>query len=219
MGFMGKLFGMSRPAEADVHSQSHLASGQSRASNLGTAVATPRKDLVAAALRHTLSHNGIPVDWIVAETLASRSRNGSMGVHVRLVVAHWDPRLMLRLVPIESAFIVRLHRLDPVAEQWMMGITWRFAFADESVCPPMPHPGSWTSQPNEGAGQLHPSAAPQSEAGVIEGPVVVESGDKRRELDRLMAQGDAAFQQESTGYEATQAMDIRTEPMPLRREN
>lgn len=215
MGLLRKLFGADggHPPPA---SQSHLTSSVSKVPIGGAHTPGTHKELVAAAVRDTLARNGIPAAWITAETLVAKSRTGVMGVHLRLIVHHWDPRLMVRLVPLQNAVVMRLHRLDPVAETWLTGIAWQFHLADESACPALPHPGSWTAAPHE---QEQAHAAPPSEAGVIEGPVEVARGE-RHDLERLMAEMDEAYRERAQGggaFDATQPMDLKTQPGALRK--
>lgn len=223
MGLLKALFGRGggsasgSPAPSIQHSQVNSALRSSRGSPHSPG---SHKDIIAAALRDTLARTGIPAGWISAETLAAKSRTGVVGVHLRIVVRHWDPRLMLRLVPLQNALLVRVHRIDPVAEQWLLGITWQLSLPDESVCPPLPHPGSWTALAD--AQQAQPASA-QADAGVIEGPVNVsaEADDPRADLERLMAAMDETFRERAEGsaYDATKPMDLKTEPMPLRRDS
>src|SRR5687767_15044801 len=74
-----------------VHSQSQPNSASAGSQH------SVRKDLLKVVLRETLTRNGIPASWIGADLLRSNSpkRGGESGVHVRLLIRHWDPRLMM----------------------------------------------------------------------------------------------------------------------------
>lgn len=104
-----------------------------------------RRELLRLVLRDTLNRTGIPTSWLGADLLAATSRGREPGIHVRLLVKHWDPRLMLHGIAFETAYKKRVMTLDPLAERWLLGISWQFSLADESACPAMPHPGVWTS--------------------------------------------------------------------------
>ena len=52
---------------------------------------------------------------------------------------------MLHGLAFENSFRKRVLTLDPLADHWLLGISWQFSLADASNCPPMPHPGVWTS--------------------------------------------------------------------------
>lgn len=166
-----------------------------------------RRELLRVVLRDAMRRNGIPTEWITAETVTAMSRNREPGVLWRLSIKHWDERLPSHLVAIQNALITRLHTFDPMAQEWLIGIAWQFALPDESVCPPMPHPGSWTSAPRAAEAA---QAAAQNSGDVIAGPVSIESpsGDVKADLERLMSAMDAQYQGNDAGsahgYAATE---------------
>jgi hypothetical protein len=183
-----------------------------------------RRELLRVVLRETLNRQGIPLDWIGAELLTTTSREGARGIHWRLLVKHWDTRILAHGVAIEHALIKRVTTFDPLASTWLNGISWQFALADESACPPLPHPGSWTAPANEAAPPTVPDALPS--AGVIEGPVHIAAAaeatkpesDKdaesaKADLDRLLAIRDADFR-EHAGGEVSRTW-VPTEPAKL----
>lgn len=104
-----------------------------------------RRELLRLVLRDTLNRTGIPTSWIGADLLAATSRGREPGIHIRLLLKHWDPRLMLHGIAFENVFKKRVLTLDPLADRWLLGISWQFSLADDSSCPAMPHPGVWTS--------------------------------------------------------------------------
>ncbi|MFC5498902.1 hypothetical protein ACFPOE_15240 [Caenimonas terrae] len=104
-----------------------------------------RRELLRLVLRDTLNRAGIPGSWVGVDLLAATSRGRDPGIHVRLLLKHWDPRLMLHGIAFENAYRKRVLTLDPLAERWLLGISWQYSLEDDSACPPMPHPGIWTS--------------------------------------------------------------------------
>lgn len=175
--------------------------------------ATARREVLTNALRDTLSRAGIPATWITADMLTAKSRAGESGIHWRLAIRHWDPRLLPHLVALQNALITRVHSFDPVAEQWLMGITWQLALEDESQCPPLPHPASWTAQPRM-TEDTAPADFVESSAGVIAGPVHLNdpAADRLAELDRLLAGTDEAYRARSggpdQGFQATEPASL-----------
>jgi hypothetical protein len=163
--------------------------------------------MLGLALRDTLTHKGIPAAWLSAEMLLFTSRGREPGIHLRLLIKHWDPRLLLHAVALQNALIVRLLALDPLASDWLMGISWQFALPDEGPCPPMPHPGSWTAN----AELDHTAQERRTEASHA-------PGDVKSDLERLFAVRDAELEmnaQRLAGTDATQPMFLKTEPMEL----
>ncbi|MCY7318090.1 MAG: hypothetical protein LH617_05085, partial [Ramlibacter sp.] len=104
-----------------------------------------RRELLRLVLRDTLNRTGIPTSWVSADLLAATSRGREPGIHVRFLIKHWDPRLMLHGIAFQNVYKKRVMTLEPQAERWLIGISWQFSLPDDSLCPPMPHPGIWTS--------------------------------------------------------------------------
>ena len=82
-----------------------------------------RKELLKTALRETLQRNGIPESWLSADLLRTTSVKRDQGIHVRLLVKHWEPRLMLHGPALEHDFTQRLLLVDPKAMEWLAGFS------------------------------------------------------------------------------------------------
>jgi hypothetical protein len=220
MGFFRSMFGIGRsqgsPANSSqMHSQ--LSSGMSL-QQLSQSQNT-RRELLRVVLRDTLNRHGIPTAWITAELLSTTSRSGERGVHWRLHVKHWEPRLLEHSVALQNALIKRVLAFDPLAANWLNGISWQVSLADESMCPPLPPALTWTMQqqparPAEVAAAPAPAAGSAS-ADVIEGPVHIaaKSSDARADLDQLLAARDADFRRHASDGAAPAF--ARTEPAKL----
>jgi hypothetical protein len=224
MGFLQRLFGASSHSGTDTEPHSRLSSAHAPSSR-SASDASPgavRRELLRVALQDTLRHQGIPTDWIGADVLAATSRTGQVGLHWRLSIKHWDPRLMIHGIALQNALITRVLMFDPVAETWLMGVSWQYALDDESRCPGLPHPGSWTGDPRRATHPV-PDSLPGGSADVIQGPVTVD-GPGASDLARLMAIRDADFRAHAAGAEIdgardkTQPMYMKTEPDKLDRE-
>lgn len=184
-----------------------------------------RRELLRIVLRDTLNRQGIPAAWLSADAVVSTSRSGVQGIHWRLVVRHWNPRLLTHAPALQQQLIKRVMTFDPLAANWLTGISWQFALPDESVCPSMPHPGIWTATPKEDASEANAgSAEPTVE--VIAGPVRISDpgrsiqdaeAEARADLERLLAVREADHQRHSGGdtTKALQSQFKRTEPMRL----
>ena len=230
MSFVRRLFGL-RPAKASsarAHSQLPSGTSQQAVSSISTAT---RRELLGAVLRDTLTRQGIPVAWLSPEMLHFTSRSREPGLHLRLLIKHWDPRLLMHAVALENALIVRLLASDPIASDWLMGISWQFALPDESACPPMPHPGSWTAshEPAHRAPEGVRAEVPGGSGDVIAGPLRIgpdrvptadsrASSEVKTDLERLFAARDAELEMNAKrlgGTDATQPMYLKTQPMAL----
>jgi hypothetical protein len=228
MGFFDRLMGKgdsagkssSRPKSVSPHSTqfAHSHTGP-QSTTSAQSQHSLRKDLLKVVLRETLMRNGIPANWISADLLRATSPKREPGVHVRFLLRQWDPRLMLYGVAFEQNFYKRLVAMDPQAASWLMGISWQFAMEDLSQCPPLPHPGSWTSQEEaalSAAGVAAAAAAATAAAGpagdVIAGPVVIPKGqdEVRADLEKLLAVRDQDMKKHSDdgGFQATQPIQL-----------
>ncbi len=158
-----------------------------------TSPAATRRELVRVVLRDTLRLHGIPAEWVGVETLNTMSREGKPGMHVRLLLRHWEPRLLPLCVALQGSFQSRLMIFDPLAEGWFAGVSWQFALPDNSVCPVMPDAGFWKAAP-----VVQPPAPVQpplpAAAAHVPSPLLQHSqapAQARREaLEKLMAEGD-----------------------------
>jgi hypothetical protein len=224
MSLIQRLFGSpSRPtAAAAAVSQPHSQLSSSPSQQSAVSNTTTRRELLRVVLRDTLNRQGIPPDWIAGEILSSTSRAGERTVHWRLLVRHWDERILAHGVALQQALIKRVTAFDPLASSWLSGISWQFALEDESECPPLPHPGSWTSPHHTAPDPLPQAGTPAAEAGLIEGPVRIadtpqptpaaDSDAARADLDQLLAIRDADFRQHAQDAAGTW---VKTEPAKL----
>jgi hypothetical protein len=178
MSLLKRLFSSSSPAS---HAHSQPASQLSPASALPSEGASgqdnaSRRELLRLVLRDTLNRTGIPTSWIGADLLAATSRGRAPGIHVRLLLKHWDPRLMLHAIAFEQAFSKRLMTLDPASDDWLLGLSWQFSLADQSNCPAMPHPGVWTSNVTSEVpvtGDVLPSASSSGAPDLLGGSIII----------------------------------------------
>lgn len=229
MSFLRQLFGREDPKAAQASrmfsqfSPDMAADPRSSAADL----ASMRRDMMRAVLRKTLARHGIPASWIGAEMLVATARGREAGMHWRLLIKHWDPRLLTHAVALQNSLVMRLLGYDPLAADWLMGISWQFALPDEAQCPGMPQPGFWTAEHRRP--EARQPVQPAGAAGdIIEGPVriptppvaAVDAKDSvRHDLDKLFAVRDAELKRhaaENGGPEATRPMYLPTQPQALR---
>jgi hypothetical protein len=165
---------------------------------------TTRREVLRVVVRESLLRNGIPASWLSPETLRTVREGRDAGLHLRLLVRRWDPRLLQHAVALERDILMRLHSLDPQAGTWFLGCSWQFALADVSQCPPLPHPGSWTAPPTPVAVAQRDVIETQPGGDVIAGPVIVgqAAGDPRANLQRLLALRDADIRRQARGVDA-----------------
>lgn len=104
-----------------------------------------RRQLVQVLLRDALRRHGIPASWIELQMLVVASSSKGAGMYVRLVLKHWDERLMCYLVPFQNKVLADITRFEPKASEWLHGISWQLELND--LCPykTMPEKDFWTT--------------------------------------------------------------------------
>lgn len=210
-GSLTRWLGKPAPARggsksAGPNSVQFVASQQGASVQSGSAHAV-RKDLIKMVMRECLQRNGIPDAWLGAELLRASNPKREPGIHVRLLVRQWQPRLLQHAVALEQDLHQRLLVLDPQADTWLTGFSWQFALDDTSACPALPRAGTWTA-PVAAAGSAAPgkteAATPETAPGdIIAGPVVIPKSedDVRADLERLLALRDDDVRRHVVGAE------------------
>ena len=145
MNALKKLFGLfgSRPVEP-----SSLPGSRSFQSSVqdGSESAT-RGQLVQVMMRDVQRKSGIPPGWIECQIQVVASRSRGSGIHVRLVVKHWDSRLMQYTFAFQKALLTAIVQFEPSAATWLHGISWQLEVA--STCPhtTLPEKHYWLEAP------------------------------------------------------------------------
>lgn len=201
MSFLKRLFaGHSPGGTASPHSHpatQFAGSGPMAQQNAG------RREMLRLVLRDTLNRTGIPTSWIGADLLAAVSRGRDPGIHVRLLLKHWDPRLMLHGVAFEKAFRKRLLAMEPEADRWLLGFSWQFSLASNSSCPPLPHPGIWTSDlPAADGGAVDQDLIPTGPADLLGGSIVISGPAASPESSAARPAAAAAIRTRQPGGDA-----------------
>jgi hypothetical protein len=173
-----------------------------------------RRDLLRLVLRDVLSRNGIPSAWLSLQMLTAKSSGKPKGIHVRLVVHHWEPRILAYAPGLEHAFIERLMTLDPLADHWMVGLSWQLALPADFVPEALPRPGSWTAAAAKAARARNTRPAELS-GDVIAGPVQIASDtsaaalEGKHGLDRLLSMHDNEAGRNSRTFDPTRPAKLR----------
>jgi hypothetical protein len=122
-----------------------------------------RRQLVHVLLRDLLRKHGIAPHWIELQMLVvARSRRGT-GLYVRLIVRHWDERLMNYASALQNALLAEIARFEPHATDWLHGISWQFEMTESCPYPTLPDKAFW----KEPAKSLVPAALTKTVMPVI----------------------------------------------------
>jgi hypothetical protein len=102
-----------------------------------------RRQLVQVLLRDLLRKHGIAPQWIELQMLVvSRSSRGT-GLYVRLIVRHWDERLMNYASALQNTLMADIARFEPNASDWLHGISWQFEMTDSCPYATLPDKEFW----------------------------------------------------------------------------
>ena len=187
-----------------------------------------RRQLVQVLLRDVLRRSGIPPEWIDCQMLLVSSRTRGHGMYVRLVLKHWDHRMMNYTVAFQRALVTDIERFEPQASQWLHGISWQLEVEDTCPYTELPEKSFWLTPPGVaivaplavevGTGQMNPMAAQLSAqstesadgAEKTESAPQADENDPATDLERLFAIRDRELDREAAeggtpvGYEKTQ---------------
>jgi len=135
------LFGKS--SHGDVAKRVHVSSRDNPLTIEDGSDNATRRQLVQVLLRDALRKYGIPPRWIDCQMLLVNSRSRGPGMYVRLVVREWDERLMDYAYAFQNALMVEITRFEPMAAQWLHGISWQLDIADTCPYRTMPDKSYW----------------------------------------------------------------------------
>lgn len=153
MSLLNRLFGSASAAAPLSRMQEPVSRQFSQGDH------TTRRELLRVVLRDTLVRHGIPTAWLSAETLPSLVAGLEPGLHLRLLVKRWEPRLLSHALPFQNSLLHRVALFDPLAPQWLHGVSWQLALAADTPSPDMPDPKVWTSPASPADGSPAPSRA------------------------------------------------------------
>ena len=173
-----------------------------------------RRQLVQVLLRDLLRRSGIPPQWLDCQMLVVSSRSKGAGLYVRLVVKHWDVRLMNYTFAFQNELTNDILRFDPQAAGWLHGVSWQLEVTDSCPFPSLPAPQFWAEAKQPAAQAILPPAVvvavqkPKNRTPV--NVPLVDSTETADDLEKLFAIRDRELDRQAAhgvmpvGYEKTQ---------------
>ncbi|MCW5630654.1 MAG: hypothetical protein KIT47_17420 [Rhodoferax sp.] len=134
-----------------------------------------RCELLRVRTRNTLRMAGIPEAWVEPQVLVEPQGRRTF-LHLRLVVRHWDERLLRYAVAFQTRLMSEIERIDPQAREWLLSIVWCFPPDMASPYPELPQPSAWLD------------AEPQPQPQPLQAS---EQDDVQSDLAQLLALRDA----------------------------
>jgi hypothetical protein len=205
--FVSRFVGLAKPTPVAVRAPAASRTAASTGfapSTMDSRASAPRsvlrRDLLRMALRDLQQRSGIPAAWLSLDVVPAARAEGGEALLVRLVLKQWQPRVLEHAPALERLFIQRVTVHDPMASQWLLGLSWRLELPESFDPAPLPPAQSWQpalaqavqASPARAAATPVRAAAAMETAPVISGPTVIRKprNDARQELERLMAAGD-----------------------------
>ena len=102
-----------------------------------------RRQLVQVMLRDCLRRHGIPARWIGCQMMIAESPGRGPGLYIRLVLRHWDERLLRYAFAFETELLDAITQFEPQASTWLHGISWELDLRSSCPYPEMPESASW----------------------------------------------------------------------------
>ena len=163
-------FFASKPAAANSTLSGSRDSRDSRLSLRDTSENGLRQQLVLVMMRDLLRKSGIPPAWVDCHVQVANSRTRGQGLYVRLVLKHWDERLMKYSFAFQKALLTNIVQFEPKAAGWLHGITWQLEVASNCPYPELPDRNFWVYVPPQQAAQ--PATSPAVAAPAVVAPAV-----------------------------------------------
>jgi hypothetical protein len=173
-----------------------------------------RRQLVQMLLRDCLRRHGIAADWVECQMLVVNSRSRGPGMYVRLVLRHWDARLMTYAFALQNELLAAITQFEPQSSTWLHGISWEFKVGDSCPYPDMPDPAIWRAPARATSPAALAAAAAPAAAMAAASPVAAAEAEDDvmrdlKDLQNMFATRDASMEQEAavgghTDFQSTQ---------------
>jgi hypothetical protein len=172
-----------------------------------------RSQLAHVLLRDLLRRHGIPAQWIDMKMLVVSSISRGAGLHMRLIVKHWDPRLMNYALALQNEVMADAVRFDPQASQWLHGISWQLEMADSCPYTTLPDKAFWLDETTKQAAPMVAAAAVAPVVQALTAKQAAEADEAEEDLNRLFFIRDQELER-SSGDHAPDDYES-TQPSPL----
>ncbi|MES2399841.1 MAG: hypothetical protein V4573_07635 [Pseudomonadota bacterium] len=214
--FLSGLFGSRTTASQTAPSAARDSRDNPLTIEDGSENAT-RRQLIQVLLRDVLRKSGIPAEWIECQMLLVASRTRGQGMYVRLVVKHWDERLMNYLFAFQQTLMTDIARFEPNASEWLYGISWQLDVAEDCPYGALPEKAFWVEPvrvvepaPRIVMATAIPEVLADPDKPAFRSTTDDEETNRARDLERLFAIRDQELDREAAsgltpvGYEKTQ---------------
>jgi hypothetical protein len=189
---ISRLLGRRPPQDADTGGQPALAARRQSGESLDhqhsmedNSSNGARRQLLQALFRDCVRKQGIPADWVECQVMEVRSRSRGEGLHARLVIRHWDLRLLTYSYAFQLRLLSAVSRFEPEASTWLHGVSWEFDVGNTCPYSEMPEDSLWRPKPVPAELPVHAASLPAA---------AVSDSDVLQDLERMFAIRDASIE-------------------------
>lgn len=169
-----------------------------------------RRQLVQVLLSDVLRRSGIPAHWIDCQLMLVSSRTRGSGLYMRLVIRHWDERLLHYALAFQNELTRDITRFEPRAASWLHGVSWQLDVADTYPYAGLPDKTFWRDAEQELPTHFAEGAAGAAMQATFQVTQPFRESGTNEDLERLFAIRDRELAKSSSeglmpvGYEKTQ---------------
>jgi hypothetical protein len=102
-----------------------------------------RRQLIQVLLRDSMRRHGIPPTWMDCQMLLVSSRSRGEGMYLRIIIKHWDLRLLTYALAFEKSLMQDITRFEPHVSQWLYGVSWQMDVGDSCPYTSLPDRHVW----------------------------------------------------------------------------
>lgn len=106
-----------------------------------------RRQLIQVLLKDSMRRHGIPMHWLDCQMLLVSSRSRGEGMYLRIIMKHWDLRMLTYALAFEKSLVMDITRFEPHAKDWLYGISWQMDVGDSCPYPDLPDRHLWENHP------------------------------------------------------------------------
>lgn len=205
-----RLFG--KPAIAHLPSEDFASSADSVSTIEDGSDNAMRRQLILLLLRDLMRRQGMPSAWIELQMLVVSSVSRGEGLYVRLVMKHWDARLINHAQAFQNELLADIARFEPQFDSWMRGISWQLEMTASCPFTQLPGKAFWEAPAKRPSDQIRTEPARLTP---LTAKMLSDSEAATADLHQLFRIRDQELRDAATRHAP---MDYEpTQPLPLGR--
>ena len=169
-----------------------------------------RRQLILLLLRDLMRRQGMPSAWIELQMLVVTSASRGEGLYVRLILKHWDARLVNHAQAFQNELLADIARFEPHFDTWMRGISWQLEMTASCPFTQLPGKAYWEAPAKRPADQIRTEPARLTP---LPAKVLSDSDAATADLHQLFQIRDQELRDAATRYAPMEYE--KTQPLSL----